>query len=260
MEFYSKSQPNLILPKMKKTVYKIIKKAPNHLTVSEKVSNMMSEYYNSYIEPNKVVIFIALIIVLFLVYRYYNRTNTKDSVEKFSSDEYNLLKDITDTQTAHLRYDSQPTLNPLLPISIQQEPVYYPPDPLPVNIPDAGTVYTRNIYEDPGPYPPLNMPIDYDYNNVYKNSSRSYYNGTYNTYQNAQDTDIINPYGYLNNFNTSTGDFIGQMTEANNQNLTDYQSILDNTQGNLYDSLKIGPNYLNSNIPESTMDPPYATD
>jgi len=254
MEFYSRSKPNLIAPKLKKTIYKIMKDNSKNKTISEKISNLLYEFYKSYIYENKVLILIIFLIIIFLMYRYYNRK------EKFANDDdYDVLKDIMGPQTSHLRYDTQPYFNNLKSVEDQQQSVNYPPDPLPVNIPDKGIVYTRNLYDDPDPYPKINT-ANYDYDNVYKNKSLSYYNGTHNTYNNAQDTNIINPLGYLNNFNTSTGDFVGQMTDENTKNILDYQSILDNNQSALIDSLKVGPVYLDTENYDLEMEPPYATE
>ena len=258
MSFFSNTRPNLIGNDIKRTVNKIMKKQSNNTTISDKISFRLGEFYKNYIEENKFYVFIFFIIIIFLIYRYYNRSGKK---ENYSNQDYEKLKDIIYNQTAHLRYDDQPTIDRLRSIDDQprHDKVYYPPDPLPVNIPGKGIIYTRNIYDDPEPYPALNTP-KYNYNNVYENKSRSYYNGTYDTYQNAQDTDIPNPLGYPNNFNTTTGDYIKYMTNTNEKYVMDYQNILDKANLNLVDSLKIGPKYLNTKIPEFEMEPPYATD
>jgi hypothetical protein len=93
---------------------------------------------------------------------------------------------------------------------------------------------------------------NYDHNNVYNYPSNSFHSGTYDTYGNAQDTNFINPLGFSNNFNTNSGNFVNSMTQANRQNVTDYQTFMDNNQGNLIDALKFGPKY------ENQMEPPYA--
>jgi hypothetical protein len=259
MEFYSGKQPNLIGPVMKNTINRI-SKVPKMggNTVSDKISNFMTHIYKSYIEENKIFVFLIIIMVIFLIYRYYNKKNNSET-ESFRNDDYNLIKDITSTQTAHLRYDTQPSFNPLHAVEKQKEPVYYPPDPLPINLPGDGFVYTRNLYENPKSYTPMNHP-NYDYDNVYTNPQRAYYSGTYDTYKNARDTDIVNPLGYRNDFNTSVGSYVNRVTETNNLALTDYQTILDNMQGNLINSLKYGPQYLDAGSPEYEMEPPYAKD
>ena len=263
MDFYSGKQPNLIGPIMKSTVCEVMKKQTVTNTISDRVSNIMGDFYKSYIFDNKIIIFIIVIGIACLIYRYHNKSSTKTNsantnVEKFSNEESTLLKDIENYQTKHLIHDNPPHMNPTVPY-IQQEDnfiVHHPPDPLPINIPNSGFIYTRNLYPDPPPFTQMND-TDYDHDNVYSYPSNSYYNGTHNTYQNAQDTDIINPYGWSNNFNTNTGNFVGNMTTANQQNVADYQTIVDNMKGNLIDSLKVGP-YSNPSIYDNQIDPPYA--
>lgn len=252
MDFYSNSKPNLIGPKVKNSVNDIVNKNTNNSTISDTISSMLTYFYKNYISDNKFVFITFIIFAIFLLYRYYNK-ESKD-VENFTEDEQKIIDEIFNDQTDHLRYDSQPSFNSLLSVNDQSQPVNYPPMPIPVNIPDKGIVHTKNLYEYSKPFETLNNP-SYDYNNVYTHPSRSYYTGTYNTYDNAKDTNIINPLGHLNNFNTSTGDFVGQMTDANQQNILDYQTILDNTQGQLVDNLKIGPNNLDE---QTDIEPPYA--
>jgi|AntRauTorckE6833_2_1112554.scaffolds.fasta_scaffold55947_2 large-conductance mechanosensitive channel len=257
MEFYSKSQPNLIGPKMKKTVFKITSKENSNNTISDKVSSTLYSFYENYIAENKILTIIIISIIVFLIYRYYNK-GENNKKEDFSSEEAKIINEIMNNQTSHLRYDTQPSFDRLKSVNDQHEKVTYLPDPVPpVNIPNSGLVYDRNLYGYSQPFENLNNP-NYNHDNVYTNPQLNYYNGTYNTYQNAKDTDITNPLGYPTNFNTSTGDFVSGMTNANKQNIVDYQTILDNVNGNLNDSLKIGPKYLDFNSPEFEMEPPYA--
>lgn len=239
MEFYSNKRPNLVGLKVHKTITKIMQAKSNNVTISDKIYNILKNIYDDYIKERKLLVIIIILIIIFLLYRYFNRTGRK---ENFTNEEYEIIKNIIEKQTERLKYDQQPTLNPLQSVKEKEEKIYYPPDPLPINIPNKGIVYTRNIYENPKEYPLLNTTIDYD--SVYKNQSRSYYTGTYNTYENAHDTDIINPYGFSNNFNTSTGEFIGQMTNLNQQNLVNYQQILDNKTQNLINSQNIDSPYV----------------
>lgn len=253
MEFYSNTKPELLGEKMKDVVYKLVNDAPKKTTISDKISKGTVIFYEAYIYPHKWIYLMLLIIIVFLIYRYYNKKNR----ENFSS---SIINDITSTQTANLRYDTQPTMNPLYPVSLQQEKVYYPPDPLPINIPGEGIVYARDIYDEPKPYPPLNAPVDYDYNNVYKYPSRSYYTGTYNTYDKPAESDIINPLGFNSRFNATTADFIGKMTNDNARVMLTYQQILDNTEGNLINALKMGPKGLTPQKPDYAMQPPYSVE
>lgn len=264
MDFYSGKRPNLIGPIMKSTICQISKSSTVNNTVSDKITSYISTIYSDYIAEHKLIIFILFIFIAFLIYRYHETKNNKKIEKKkepFSNQDYNLLKDIKEYQTRHLKFDTQPNMNPLFSAESQKDnvEVNYPASPLPINIPGDGFVYTRNLYPNPESYPPINN-SDYNYNNVYENPSRSYYNGSYNTYKNAQDTNIINPNGWSNNFNTNTGNFVTGMTETNKQNLMDYQTVIDNMNGNLVESLRLGPKYLDANKPDYDMEPPYATD
>jgi hypothetical protein len=262
MEYYSNRQPNLITKVMQSTIDNIAKKGGNsgmtNSTISDKISNYISNFYQKYIQENKVITLCIIVVIAFLIYRYYKKKEQDEKLEKFEDDSRNLINEITSKQTEHLRYQSQPTFNPLFPVDEQKQPVYYPPEPLPINIPDNGVVYTRNLYEDPSPYTPLNNTV-YDYDNVYTNPSRSYYTGTYNSYKNAQDTTIRNPLGFANDFNSSDNAFIGPVTDKNKKVMLDYQDILSNQHHDLVDALQIGPKYLDSDSLDYTIEPPYAS-
>lgn len=263
MDFYSGKQPNLIGPIMKSTVCQAIKRPVVNNTVSDKISTYVSGWYQDYIVENKIVLFVIAIFVGFLIYRYYNKIPskkiTKATNEGFSGEDSNLMKEIRYYQTQHLQFDNPPNMNPTKSPSEQENDVYYPPDPLPINIPGTGFVYTRDIYDKPNKFPQFNN-TQYDHNNVYNFPSNSFYNGTYGTYQNAKNTDMVHPFGWSNSFNTNSGDFVNPMTNLNMQNMVDYQTILDNTNNNLVNALKLGPKFINANAPEYDMEPPYAQD
>ncbi|QKF93834.1 hypothetical protein QKU48_gp0376 [Fadolivirus algeromassiliense] len=261
MDFYSGKQPNLIGPIMKSTMCKVIKKPTINNTVSDKVSSYVSDLYKDYIIDNKIAIFILLIFVAFLVYRYYNKNETKKikPKESFTNEDANLINEIKFYQTKHLQHDNPPKMNPTEPPSEQENDVFYPPDPLPINIPGNGLVFSRDIYNNTNKFPQFNN-TPYDHNNVYNYPTNTYFEGTYNTYQNAQDTNIMNPYNWSNSFNTNSGAFVSPMTNLNMQNMVDYQTILDNTNNNLTNALKLGPKFIDTNKPEYDMEPPYAQD
>jgi len=233
MEYYYGKQPNLIGPIMKSTVTKAIKQSNINNTISDKITSYIENLYKQYIIDNKIVIFIIIIIVLFLFYRYYNKNNKNNKNSKnehYDNNNNNLLKEINKYQQECLITNDQPTMNPIKSIDDQPTKVYYPPDPLPINIPEKGLVYTRNLYEDPKSYSSLNH-VNYDYNAVH--GDRSYYLGTYPTYQSKQDTTIINPYSWSNDFNTNSGNFVNSMTNKNMENVMDYQTILNNMENDL---------------------------
>lgn len=255
INFNSESKVTLMGNNTKRMLMQLNKKNPDHLTISEKIAELGKLFYENIISKNKVVFIVSIIIILFLTHRYYKKKNK----EKEGYTDVSLDKDIKN-QVKQLKYNVQPSFNRLQSVKDQQTHVNYPPKPLPINIPDKGIIYERNLYADNVPqqlpFEYLNS-VDYDYSNVYKYPSRSYHTGTYNPYAYAQDTTIENPLGYPTNFNTSTGDFINQATALNQQNIIDYQTILDNMEGNLIESLKQGPHAVNMNYPINIMEPPY---
>lgn len=297
MEFYSNSRPDLIGGQMKKTVYKVMKKKSNNVTVSDKVSGMLSVFYQDYIGKNKFAILILLLCVAFLAYRYYNKEDKDESSEDLDKEPFNpillndfsgtnvdsqytfdtkdigysgyidksLFNEVTKEQTQHLAnannmHDSQPSFNPTQSVASQYEPVNYPPEPIPMNIPGKGIVPVKNYFGDrPKPFPPTTK-FDYDYDNVHDYPNLSYYSGTHNTYggdQTKNQSSFVNPLGFSTQFNQTTGEFVNQMTDANQRNLYDYQTIIDSMNKGFTNSLTIGPNGLDDSA-EPEMDPPYA--
>jgi hypothetical protein len=246
-DYYYGRKPNLIGPLMTNTVNDISQKPVNGNTISDKVSGVFTAFYDNYIKDFIIIWSIVIIVFVFLIYRY---NSIKDKPKREDREPF-----MYEDQVSHLLHNDQPSINPLYSVRSQEQnhKVYYPPDPLPISIPGSGMVYARDIYNEPKVSDNLNSP-NYDYNAVYKYPSRTYYNGTLNTYENAQDTNIVNPYGWSNAFNTTTGNFVTQMTGMNNDNVTNYRRILDNTSDNLTESLKIGPKYLDS----YNIEPPYS--
>lgn len=241
MNYYSGKQPNIIPNRVKTSIDKIIEVNDiNGTTISEKVMEFVSNIYNNYIAEYKLVVFVLLALVIFLIYRYYNR-----------KENYATLSDLdVHMGTQKLMYNEQPHFNPLYSTELQQKDpknkVYYPPEKLPVLI-DGKIHYTRDLYP-PNRLKPETKFIntdDYNYNNVYDHNSRSYYTGTYNTYQHPHDTDIENPPGYPHHFNTDTANFIGPATEANRMNVQEYENIIQkmNDDFNIYKKSDILDNY-----------------
>jgi hypothetical protein len=270
MDFFSGKNPDLIGPTMRTTLNDIINKPKiSNSTISEKIMGTLSTIYTDYIHDNLFIIFIIIIMAICLVYRYKNKKNNgddDDNKEDFVPNKCSKREKDVDLieqiKNYNFEYEDIPRawsppsgdirMNPLEGIGEKQTyqtDKVYPPDTMPVNV--AGDkVFVRNLYGTPIGDQPLNFP-DYDYDNVYKSKSRSYYAGAYNTYQNAQDTSIENPYSWSNKFNTTTGNFVGGMTNLNLQSITDYQTIIDNTESNLRD----GINGKNGIIPE--FEKPY---
>ncbi len=247
MDFFSGKNPDLIGPTMKSTLNDIMTRPKvNNSTISEKIVLGLSEFYNDYINDNMFSIICILILIGCLVYRYYNKNGFhRENKEPFtlnkpSKKETSLIEEINnynfiddeDFIAGDNPYDGHLYMNPLESINNQtnKTQVIYPPAKMPVNMPN-GKVVTRNLYSTPVQDEPLNVP-DYDYNNVYK-ENRTYYSGAYDTYQKSKNNNIENPYGWNNDFNLTTGKFVGQMTDSNLQNLVAYQTIADAKESNM---------------------------
>lgn len=240
MDFYSGKQPNLIGPVMKSTVCKVMKQKPVNNTVSDKVILCVTTFYKDYVVENLFIIILLLCVVIFLIHRYNMSKNGKEGYKNNKETfDKNLFNEVTDYQTRHLIYDDPPHMNPIMTPDNQKYKVNYVPDDHLINVPGVGLIDPK-LLNPPKPDVPFNN-VNYDYNNVYTDPSRSYYNGTYDTYKNAQDTDAVNPYDWSNNFNTNTGAFVSPMTDLNNQNLVDYQNLLDEKKNNLLHA--INPQY-----------------
>lgn len=218
MSFYQNANPNLIGPIIKKKIHDILKYSPPPTTPNNNnIHNSIINFYNTYVKHRIISIIIILLIISFLVFRYYSHKSKKHTVihkEQFSN------ADFTDSQIKSLLYSDQPHVNPSQSIHspnnssphIQQ---IHPPTSISANLGDDKYVTINN--KPSLPFDNFNTPI-YDYNNVHYLPSE-YYHGTLNTYENAQDTSIINPLGYDNAFNTSTGNFVNYSTSLNNSNL-----------------------------------------
>jgi hypothetical protein len=285
MDFYSNSKPNLISSKIRNKVKLMTYKSPKIKSNLNNVNNIKSIFndflyylYSSYIKPNKEILFIIIASCLFLWYRCQVSKKEKEDLkidellEEFNNEDnaqknYNFIEcgkepSVNDImrnisrQTMHMRSDigNQPSMNPSIPVKDQYvEQVNYMPDNVPINIDGSGPRI-------------LNMPTSEAYHNLISPSmkhnagindvSRQYYTGIHNSYQNQLDTDIINPLGFPNNFNSTTDEYVDKNVNLNKQNLIDYSQILYNTNQNLTNSLGIGPNNLNI---DTDMTPPYIT-
>ena len=261
---------NLIAGKIKQSVNDAMSKTVSSLTVSDRVSDIGSNFYDRYIKDWTLIAIVVTAILFMLVCRYYDKsdrgdfdrdTTNKVNNEPFTSEEQRIMKELIADQTKNLKYDDPPHFNKLQSVNQQQQYINYPPQVLPLNLPGVGQTYNHSYnpsnsnYTYPPQYQNLNTPT-YDYNNVYSYPDRSYYNGTLDTYQGAEDTNITNPLGFSNDFNSTTGSFISGMTGANRENVIEYQQILENMKNNL--TQNVGPNHLNA-YDEPTMIPPYAT-
>lgn len=238
-EYYSNAKPNLIGPRIEKTVYTLKKMEVNNNSISDKVVHFISTFYDDYIKQNKLVTFIIISIIAFLSYRYVNRVQK----EKFNNNEQHIIDEIMNKQTQHLANDDQAHFDRLIAVNNQQQPVNYLPGGLPINLPNQGIVQRQAIKPYPQQYAGQGTDVpsfNPNYNNVQTAKSRSHYAGTHNTYQNTPHNDAVNPLGFSTQFNKTTGNFVGSMTNKNKQNAIDYNAILNNVNKNLRNGLKPG--------------------
>lgn len=223
----------------------------NNYTISDKITNILNIIYTDYIQHNKTVTVIVLVVIIFLIYRYCKKLDR----EGFEKSNNRLIKEISN-QTLKLKHNEQPSFNPSKPVVIQQEYVNYIPEPIYIDIHDKGLVDGRKLYPYAKPFQSMN--VSEDYPDVHK-KTRNYYKGTENTYLGMQDTLIQHPYDWPTNIVSSTGDFVGYMANTNNKTLQNYQNSINDTNNTLFNNLQ-GPQHLDINNPELDMEPPYSTE
>ena len=259
MDFYSNSQPNLVSARIRNKVKLLTTPPKKSIQINSSLDKAICTIYTSYIKPNRLILIFLLTIGIFGWYRYKQKMNESaiaNEIDQFIDED--MVQNNIEKQTIHLdntpETTNQPSMNPLFPVSTQyNEKVNYPPGPLPINI-DNNITYKQNLYNSQ-PFPNLINPnINYNAQNNYK--TLSYYNGLHNPYKLPQDTSIINPLGYGNDFNSSTGNFIGQNVQANQKNIMDYGEIISQTNNTLNN---LGPMNIDINSPELNIDPPYTS-
>lgn len=79
MDFFSGSTPNLISNKSIKNMENLIK--VNNPIKETTLSETISSFYVTYIEPNIFVIIIIIVLILFLVFQYYTKEEFGDKKE-----------------------------------------------------------------------------------------------------------------------------------------------------------------------------------
>jgi len=186
MDFYSNSKPDLICSKNKKPLYNIGSELqPNKETISETVLNIINTLYIKYIIPNMTITICMVVFILFLIYRYYTTANNNTKKQKSKSAPINTNYGLVIGNNEN--NGNNDITNQL------SDPHYV-------------------IIDD------KQIPLIQKYHS----EEKKYYTNTTNDYKNTQDTDIINPLGFSNDFNTTTGAFVGEMTDLNNQNVENF--------------------------------------
>lgn len=229
MEFYSYSRPDLICPKMKRTVQKLVKKECNP-SVLQTTINSVVETIKTTVLDNKMMTFIIVATIVASVWRYIyvkNRREQFGDSTHYRLNESELLSMLdTNQSTSHLEPSDQPTLNPLYPVSNQQQQVNYLPNSIPVKLKGDNVVPNIKYSKQ------YNNLIDPEYE--YTNPSGSYYTGTYDAYSGQPPSKLVNPYGFTTDFNLDTGQFVRGVVDKNVENLIDYQLIADRKTKDAY--------------------------
>lgn len=82
MDFFSGSNPNLISNKSLKNMEKLIK--VNNPVQEISITDTFGSFYGNFIEPNLFIIGIIVILILFLLYKYYTKEEQNDTFENLS--------------------------------------------------------------------------------------------------------------------------------------------------------------------------------
>lgn len=246
MEFYSGKQPNLIGPIMKDTMDKIINNTNPNPTISDKVNNLVSGFYNDYIAPHLILIIIIIIIAGWLIYRYFNKKHKSEQYEnqsiQFDDTEKintNLLQELEKYANKNMENETI-RMNPMLTPEDNGVEMNYVADEIPLRF-----VPGQNLIQPPKPYvqpdPRFNT-IPYDPSRFA--DTRLVTAGTVDTYAGVKDTDMVSPYGWDTNFNKTSGSYVSGMVDLNNQALSDLDMIRDTNQQNMESNKTYIPQFI----------------
>jgi len=257
MFFSDDFENNLLGEKIKGKAIEIEESDYGGYTISEKISSIFNVLYSDYIRHNKLLTAVILGIFLFLIYRYCKKLD-KERFSKFSkSSKFKKLAAEIDSQTDKLKYNEQPTINPLKKLRNNKSygKTNYIPEPVYMKAPNGKMIDGRKLYPYAKPYPELNKHAKDEH--TYKNR-RNYYTGTKDTYTGEQDP-IPHPYDWPSDIVSSTGKFVSGMTNKNKSLIDGYYRQLSKNSDYLVSNDRDGPAHLNVGNPELNMDPPYAT-
>ncbi len=233
MDFFSGSKPNLISNNTLNEINNLI--GQNDLPVREvPINNGVSTFYKNYIEHNLFFIALAILFLLFLYWRYETK-NAEDFIIKEKPKKKKSKKDMGDKiideliESLETNTDEGPfvaNFNPSVPVSAQQSYTNYMGDHVPVLV-DGNKVTRRQFYNDPEP--------EYNYVPVIENriNRADTYTGLDNNYNNYQDQNYPNPYGWEQNFNQTTYNAMEFATQKNRDSLAMLNQITDNTNNEL---------------------------
>lgn len=258
------NQPNLINDVSDKVFdkYKLVN-IPQRKDGFELIGGDISRFISTYISPYSTLIWVLIGLIFF----FFIDAVVKDAKLKRKQKKIEQFKDIKGSMEAilssdldELQYNPQHTMNPTIPLNMQERPIVRFPNDIPLNV--GGQFQYINDTDFPEfPNETLNTIDQYPGNLVYglnnNNGRLDYQTGLRNNYYDAQDTNIVNPYGWANDFNSSTKDFIQGNVDINQDILKRYGNYEEQMKEELMKSMHMGPEFLD-NSPEFDLMPPYA--
>ena len=237
MDFFSRSKPNLIGNNTLYEIHNIIG-GNNELSPVKEVKIMnegLSDFYSNYIEPNLFFIIIAFVFLFFLYWKYESKQaedyenmtyqkekeKSKKRIKKYKKMEKKLSDNV---KTVNRNFVAN--FNPSIPVSAQNSYTNYLPNTESVIV-DGQKINYRNYYNEQEP--------DYIYPPIIKNKldRGDTYSGLFNEYNNYQDQNYPNPYGWEQNYNQSTSEAIQFATNKNRDNIEMLNHIVDTTNFDL---------------------------
>ena len=239
MDFFSGSKPNLISNNTLNELQNLMGYQETNIK-EVKINEGISDFYKNYIEPNLFFIILAVFFLLFLYWKYESKNNEsytnshldknkdKKKEKKVTKLDKIVLDDLINKIEEDTCDDSKfvANFNPSVPVSAQQSYTNYMDDHVPLNI-DGQRVTRRQYSQDPEP--------KYEYlphiqNKVNRGDT---YTGLTNDYNNYEDQNYPNPYGWEQNFNQSTFDAIQFATDKNRGSVELLNNIIDGNNNEL---------------------------
>lgn len=190
MELYTNSQPTLISDKVVDSFSKMIKE------ISDQNTSIFRKIYDNVIYPNLSIFIVVMLIIIFLLYRYFTYVDDKPikQTETFSPNNIPPRRRIFDEVEFPNERITRPTFNPAIPVSQQQSYVNYLPDEVPVRVNGELVDNTQDINY----YAPPNNPNTFQYSGPYYKASE----------------------------NGLSDDMYKEFVSQNNQNLSDLNDII----------------------------------
>lgn len=252
-------KPNLINDISNKVFdkYKLVN-IPERKDGFKLIGGDIEKFLSTFIYPYSTLIWILIGLVVFL----FIDAIVRDSKKKKKQKKVEQFKDISGSMDAilgsdldELQYNPQVTMNPTQPLEMQERPQVQFPQNIPLNL--GNGLVGMNEQNFPN-YPNQTITaVQQNPNALHSNMGLDYQTGLRNNYSNAQDTNIVNPFGWANDINSKTKDFT-QFNVDQNQNIikryTNYENSIKDEIGK---QIKLGPNFLDD-MAEPDLLPPYA--